>query len=284
MNADGKGKLYIVGTPIGNLGDMSVRALEVLRSADFIAAEDTRVTMKLLTHFGISKPLVSYYEHNMRQRGSEIISRILSGEDCALTTDAGMPAISDPGGLLVAQCRQFGIMTEVVPGPCALIAAFALAGLESGRFCFEGFLSMNKRARREHLDSLRGERRAMIFYEAPHKLRATLDDLIGIFGSGRGLLIARELTKTHEESFRTTLGQAAEKYAAEPPRGEFVLVVDGAQYLRDEDEGEQAMEQAVRLAMQLIDEGIPRPGAIKTAASQYGVAKNALYDLLIDND
>ena len=150
MNADGKGKLYIVGTPIGNLGDMSVRALDVLRSADFIAAEDTRVTMKLLTHFGISKPLVSYYEHNMRQRGGEIISRILSGETCALTTDAGMPAISDPGGLLVAQCRQFGVATEVVPGPCALIAAFALAGLESGRFCFEGFLSMNKRARREH--------------------------------------------------------------------------------------------------------------------------------------
>lgn len=280
----GCGKLYIVGTPIGNLGDISVRALETLRAVDFIAAEDTRVTMKLLTHFGISKPLVSYYEHNKMERGTTVVARILAGENCALTTDAGMPVISDPGGLLVAQCREEGIEMEVVPGPCALVAAFALAGLESGRFCFEGFLSMNKRARREHLESLVKEKRAMIFYEAPHKLKATIDDFIETFGEDRGMLIARELTKTHEESLRMTLGDAKRKYELDPPRGEFVLVIDGAPDTASDEGEEDAMEQAVKLALGLIEDGVPKTGAVKTAAAQYKVPKNALYDILIKND
>lgn len=282
MTGENTGKLYIVGTPIGNLGDMTVRALETLKAVDFIACEDTRVTMKLLSYFGISKPLISYYEHNMRERGAAVINRILSGENCALTTDAGMPVISDPGGLLVAQCRQAGIRIEVVPGPCALIAAFALAGLESGRFCFEGFLSMNKRSRREHLDSIRGEKRAMIFYEAPHKLKATIDDFIEVFGGGRQLLIARELTKTHEESVRMTLAQAKERFEIEPPRGEFVLVIDGAAQDDLDDEQHDAMAAAVQLCERLIDEGIARGMAVKTAAAQYKVSKNELYDIMLD--
>lgn len=282
MRENTSGKLYIVGTPIGNLGDISVRALETLKRVDFIAAEDTRVAMKLLSHFGISKPLVSYYEHNMRQRGALVVERILAGEDCALTTDAGMPVVSDPGGMLVAQCREAGIAMEVVPGPCALVAAFALAGLEGARFCFEGFLSMNKRSRREHLDSLRMEKRAMIFYEAPHKLRATLDDFIEIFGENRSLLIARELTKAHEESLRMTLGQAKEKYAVSPPRGEYVLVIDGAPEDIACEDTQDAMAAAQALALRLIEEGLARTAAVKTAAAQCGVPKNALYDRIIE--
>lgn len=282
MRENTSGKLYIVGTPIGNLGDISVRALETLKRVDFIAAEDTRVAMKLLSHFGISKPLVSYYEHNMRQRGALVVERILAGEDCALTTDAGMPVVSDPGGMLVAQCREAGIAMEVVPGPCALVAAFALAGLEGARFCFEGFLSMNKRSRREHLDSLRMEKRAMIFYEAPHKLRATLDDFIEIFGENRSLLIARELTKAHEESLRMTLGQAKEKYAVSPPRGEYVLVIDGTPEDIACEDTQDAMAAAQALALRLIEEGLARTAAVKTAAAQCGVPKNALYDRIIE--
>lgn len=285
MQGENAGKLYIVGTPIGNLGDISVRALETLKQVDFIAAEDTRVAMKLLSHFGISKPLISYYEHNMRQRGELVLQRILAGENCALTTDAGMPVISDPGGMLVAQCREAGIRMEVVPGPCALIAAFALAGLPGARFCFEGFLSMNKRSRREHLASLRGEKRAMIFYEAPHKLCATLDDFIETFGADRQILLARELTKAHEESLRMTLGQAKEKYAQIPPRGEFVLVVDGAAEEPEQaQDAETAMEAAQALAGRLMANGMPRSAALKTAAAQYGISKNALYDSLLNEN
>ncbi len=276
------GKLYIVGTPIGNLGDISVRALETLKSVDFIAAEDTRVTMKLLTHFGISKPLVSYYEHNMRERGEVVISRIKSGETCALTTDAGMPVISDPGGMLVRQCREAGIAMEVVPGPCALIAAFALAGLESGRFCFEGFLSMNKRARREHLAAVKNETRAMIFYEAPHKLTSTIDDFIETFGEDRSVLFARELTKTHEESIRMTLGEAKACYAKTPPRGEFVLVVDGADQMDSAEAAENAMDAAKALAESLTAQGMAKSAAVKTAAQQYKVSKNELYEIVVN--
>jgi len=238
--------------------------------------------MKLLSHFGISKPLVSYYEHNMRSRGEEVVSRILDGENCALTTDAGMPVVSDPGGLLVAQCREAGIAMEVVPGPCALIAAFALAGLESTRFTFEGFLSMNKRERREHLASLRGEKRVMIFYEAPHKLRATIDDFIETFGENRSVLFARELTKTYEEALRMTLGEAKVKYAENPPRGEFVLVVDGAREEIEGGEAIDAMAAAVQLAVKLVEEGMPKTAAVKTAAAQYKVPKNALYDIIVE--
>ena len=219
--------LTIVGTPIGNLGDMSPRAVETLRTVDFIAAEDTRVTMKLLSHFGISKPLVSYYEHNRRERGEQIVARILGGESCALVTDAGMPAVSDPGGELVEQCRDAGVPVVCVPGPSALITAYALSGLGETRFTFEGFLSVSKSSRREHLDSLRAERRAMIFYEAPHKLRNTLDDFAAVFGDARPIFLARELTKLHEEGVKTTIGEAVAHYKEHDPRGEYVLIVWG---------------------------------------------------------
>ena len=261
-----------------------MRALETLKSADFIAAEDTRVTMKLLSHFGISKPLVSYYEHNMRERGEVVLDRIKSGETCALTTDAGMPVISDPGGLLVRQCREAGVRIEVVPGPCALIAAFALAGLESGRFCFEGFLSMNRRARRAHLAAVKNETRAMIFYEAPHKLSATIDDFIETFGEDRSVLFARELTKAHEESLRMTLGQAKAYYEKTPPRGEFVLVVDGADAADSADPAENAMDAAKALAESLTAQGMAKSAAVKTAAQQYKVSKNELYEHMLNEE
>ena len=273
------GTLYIVSTPIGNLGDITARALEVLKSVDFVAAEDTRVALRLLSHFDIAKPLVSYYEHNRRERGEEVVRRILGGEDCALTTDAGTPVVSDPGGMLVAQCREAGIPVRTVPGPCALVSAFTLAGLESTRFTFEGFLSMNKRSRREHLESLRGEKRPMIFYEAPHKLVSTLADFAEIFGPDRGLLVARELTKLHEESFRTTVGEALAKYRETPPRGEFVLVADGA--AENNAEAEDAMTAAVRDAKEKVAAGQSKRDAARYAAEAYGVARNAVYEALM---
>ncbi|MDD6275001.1 MAG: 16S rRNA (cytidine(1402)-2'-O)-methyltransferase [Clostridiaceae bacterium] len=273
------GTLYIVSTPIGNLGDITARALDTLRACDFVAAEDTRVAMRLLSHFGISKPLVSYYEHNRRERGEEVVRRILSGEDCALTTDAGTPVVSDPGGMLVAQCREAGIPVFTIPGPCALVSAFSLAGLESTRFTFEGFLSVNRKNRREHLDSLRAERRPMIFYEAPHKLLATLEDFAEVFGPERGLLIARELTKTHEESFRTTLADALACYRETPPRGEFVLVVDGAPDAPSADAAD-AFAAALEAAREKVAEGASVRDAARYAAEAYGVARNAVYEAL----
>lgn len=273
------GTLYIVSTPIGNLGDITARALDTLRACDFVAAEDTRVAMRLLSHFGISKPLVSYYEHNRRERGEEVVRRILSGEDCALTTDAGTPVVSDPGGMLVAQCREAGIPVFTIPGPCALVSAFSLAGLESTRFTFEGFLSVNRKNRREHLDSLRAERRPMIFYEAPHKLLATLEDFAEVFGPERGLLVARELTKTHEESFRTTLADALARYRETPPRGEFVLVVDGAPDAPPADAAD-AFAAALEAAREKVAEGASVRDAARYAAEAYGVARNAVYEAL----
>lgn len=221
------GSLYVVATPIGNLNDLTPRAAKALADADFIAAEDTRVTMKLLSHLHLSKPMISYYAHNMHERGAEICNRIMNGENCALVTDAGTPAVSDPGEELAALCRQSGIMVIAVPGCCAAIAALSASGLPSGRFCFEGFLSVNKKNRREHLASLLQEQRTMIFYEAPHKLRFTLADLLSSFGDRR-VFIARELTKLHEDCRLTTLAQAAAYYETELPRGEFVLCVEGA--------------------------------------------------------
>ena len=197
------GTLYLVGTPIGNLGDLSVRALETLRSADFIAAEDTRVTAKLLNHFEIRKPCVSYYEHNKYASGEKIVARLLAGETCALVTDAGMPAISDPGEDIVRQCAEQGIDVQVIPGPCAAIAALAVSGLPTQQFCFEGFLAVSGKTRREHLQRLQGETRTMIFYEAPHKLLRTLSDLRDTFGGEREITLARELTKLHEQTLRT---------------------------------------------------------------------------------
>ena len=222
------GKLFLVGTPIGNLGDLSPRGEQALRDADFIAAEDTRVTMKLLNHFDIRKSLVSYFEHNKYASGAKILERIIAGENCALVTDAGMPAISDPGEELVRMCADSGVEVLVVPGPAALVSAVALSALPSGRFCFEGFLSTANKSRREHLESLRGEKRTMIFYEAPHKLMRTLEDMKATFGADRRIALCRELTKLHEQTIRTTLGEAVEYFSATPPKGEFVLVIDGA--------------------------------------------------------
>jgi 16S rRNA (cytidine1402-2'-O)-methyltransferase len=220
--------LYLVPTPIGNLGDISPRCAKTLEEADFIAAEDTRVTLKLLNHLGIKKSLVSYYEHNKAFKGNVILERILAGETCALVSDAGSPAISDPGEELVKQCAEAGITVCAIPGPCAVITALSISGQSTGRFCFEGFLSTAKKSRREHLESLVSEQRTMIFYEAPHKLLATLEDMAQVFGSDRPISLCRELTKLHEEVVRTTLGGAIAKYTETPPKGEFVLVLAGA--------------------------------------------------------
>lgn len=269
--------LYVVGTPIGNMGDMSPRAVETLDSVDFIAAEDTRVTLKLLNHFGIKKPMVSYFEHNKHDKGERIIDRILAGENCAVVTDAGMPCISDPGEDLIRQCEQAGIRTVVVPGPSAVISALAVSGLETGRFTFEGFLSVNKKSRSEHLESLRSERRTMIFYEAPHKLPNTLKDLYDNFGDRR-LTIARELTKLHEEIIRTTTAKATEKYIEEPLKGEIVLILEGKQESQTSD---ITPEEAVAYAKKLIEGGMRPTDAAKEAAAMAGLKKNDIYKELI---
>ena len=269
------GSLILVGTPIGNLGDLSPRGLEALEQADFIAAEDTRVTLKLLNHFGLKKPLVSYYEHNRMESGEKIIRRLREGETCALVTDAGMPVISDPGETLVRDCAAAGIPVTAVPGPCAAVTALALSGLVSGRFTFEGFLSVTKKSRRAHLESLRQEKRTMIFYEAPHKLRATLADLKETFGSERRIALCREMTKLHEETMRTSLGEAADWYAQNEPRGEYVLVVEGAPETAD---AAPDLESAVMEALRLRGEGMPLKAAVKEVSVRTGVGRNALYE------
>lgn len=268
------GTLYLVGTPIGNLDDMSPRGLEALRGADFIAAEDTRVTLKLLNRFEIKKPLVSYYEHNRAESGEKIISRLVAGGTCALVTDAGMPAISDPGEELVRLCAENGIDVRVVPGPSALVSALALSALPTGRFTFEGFLAVNKSARFEHLDSLRGERRTMIFYEAPHKLVATLRDMLEVLGDRKAAL-CRELTKIHEETRRTTLSAALEYYTSNPPKGEFVIVLEGAP---EERAATATLEQAVAMAAELRDGGMSLKDAAKRASQRTGISRNLIYD------
>ena len=269
------GTLYVVGTPIGNLGDFSPRAIETLQSVDFIAAEDTRVTLKLLNHFDIKKPMVSYYEHNIRQRGEMIVGRLLQGESCAIVTDAGMPCISDPGEDLVALCAQHGIPTVVVPGPSAAISALAVSGLSTSRFSFEGFLTTNKRGRQEHLQALVDDTHTLIFYEAPHKLPATLKDMLAVLGD-RPISLVRELTKLHEEVFRTTLAAAVEHYEANPPRGEFVLVVAGAQP-KDTKE-EITFEEAVEMVKALQEkEDLPASEAARRIAKETGYKKGELY-------
>ena len=267
------GKLVLVGTPIGNLSDFSPRAIEALSEADFIAAEDTRVTVKLLNHFGIKKPLVSYFEHNKVGRGPELYKRMEAGETCALVTDAGMPAISDPGELLVEQCAERGIPVFVVPGPSAVVSALAVSGLPTGRFTFEGFLSVDKKNRREHLAELRDEHRTMIFYEAPHKLAGTLADLLAALGDRR-ISLARELTKIHEEVVRTTLAEAAARYADGSARGEFVLVVEGAPKTAPVPESEQ---DAVAAALNYIARGLSASEAAKRAAVDTGRRKSEIY-------
>ena len=272
------GMLYLVPTPIGNLGDISIRCRETLEQADFIAAEDTRVTLKLLNHLGIKKSLVSYYEHNKTFKGDKIVQRILDGETCALVSDAGSPAISDPGEDLVKQCAQAGIPVCAIPGPCAAITALSISGQATGRFCFEGFLSTAKKSRREHLESLAQERRTMIFYEAPHKLTATLEDLAACFGADRPVSLCRELTKLHEEVIRTTLGQALERCTQTPPKGEFVLVVAGAP--EPVKEGPSQSDAAARLA-QLLEQGLSRKDAVKQTARELSLPKNTVYDIAV---
>lgn len=271
------GTLYIVGTPIGNLSDISPRAVATLEKADFVAAEDTRVTLKLLTHLGLQRPLVSYYEHNKAESGRAILRRLQAGESCALVTDAGMPAISDPGEDLVRLCAENGVPVAVVPGPSAVISALALSGLPTGRFTFEGFLSVNKSARFEHLDSLRGETRTMVFYEAPHKLSGTLRDMLEVLGD-RPVALCRELTKIHEETVRTTLSQAAAYYSENVPRGEYVLVVAGA---AEESGPAVSLEEAVAMALELRASGMSLKDAAKRASQRTGVPKNDIYDAAV---
>ena len=269
------GMLYLVPTPIGNLGDISIRCKQTLEEADFIAAEDTRVTLKLLNHLGIKKSLVSYFEHNKAQKGNVILDRILAGETCALVSDAGSPAISDPGEELVKQCAEAGVTVCAIPGPCAVITALSISGQSTGRFCFEGFLSTAKKSRREHLESLLKEQRTMIFYEAPHKLVATLEDMATVFGADRPISLCRELTKLHEEVVRTTLGEALEKYTAQAPKGEFVLVVAGA--APEEKTAATPADAATRVA-QLMEAGLSRKDAIKQTAIELDLPKNVVYE------
>ena len=276
------GTLYLVPTPIGNLGDISPRMADTLAQADFIAAEDTRVTVKLLNHLGLKKPMVTYHRHNTAASGQAVLDRLLAGESCALVTDAGMPAISDPGEEMVALCAAAGVPVVPIPGPCALVTALAASGQPTGRFTFEGFLALNKKNRRAHLESLRGEERTMIFYEAPHKLVATLRDLADTFGREREISLCRELTKLHEEIRRTTLGEAADWYGEETPRGEFVLVVRGAQ---PEEEGECTLEDGLTLAERLREEeGLSLRDAVRQAAKELGLSRNELYRLAVEQE
>lgn len=271
------GKLYVVGTPIGNLSDFSPRAVETLASVDFIAAEDTRVTLKLLNHFDIKKPMVSYFEHNRRERGEVILERIKSGENCAIVTDAGMPAISDPGEDLVNLCLSNRITVESVPGPTAFATAVAMSGLPSGRFTFEGFLSVNKPSRREHLEEIVSERRTMVFYEAPHKLTATLKDLYKYLGDRRIALI-KELTKIHETVERTTLSAACEKYSQQTPKGEFVIVIEGS---TEPKQKEVSLDEAVLLAKRLVESGMAINDAAKETAKETKLKKGDIYKALL---
>ena len=267
------GKLYLVGTPIGNLGDISRRCAETLAAVDFIAAEDTRVSRKLLNYLDIHKNLVSYYEHNSRASGERILERLLAGESCALVTDAGMPAISDPGEDLVRLCAETGVEVVAVPGPSAAATALALSGLPTGRFTFEGFLSVTRKVRQEHLASLRGEKRTMIFYEAPHKLAQTLRDLCAAFGEERPIALCREMTKLHEEVIRCTLGEAKERFGAGEARGEFVLVVAGAPEPDEASGGEGALARALELAAS----GLSARDAVRQASEEFSVSRSALY-------
>ena len=266
------GKLYVVGTPIGNLGDMSPRAVETLSKVDFIAAEDTRVTVKLLNHFGIKKEMLAYYEHNKNSKGNLIIERMLNGETCAVVSDAGMPAISDPGEDLVRKAREVGIEIESVPGPSAIITAISISGFPCGRFCFEGFLSMNKISRRKHLEDLKTEKRTMVFYEAPHKLPATLKDMLSYFGD-RKIVLVRELTKIHETVAHWSLSEAVKYYEENSAKGEFVLIVEGAKETAEE----YTLEAAVDFAKRFVAEGKSTSVATKEAAEITGIKKGDIY-------
>ena len=271
-----KGMLYLVATPIGNLADLTERAIKVLCEVDFIAAEDTRNSMKLLSYLGISKPMVSYFEHNKRERGQIIAERLKNGESCALITDAGTPAISDPGEDIVALCAEMNIPVTSIPGACAGIVALTLSGLPTGRFCFEGFLSANKGERCEHLSQLENEKRTMIFHEAPHKLRATLDDMSNCFGADRRISLCRELTKKNEEVLRLTLGEAVSYYEENTPRGEYVLVVEG----RTKEVENDCFWKNISIQEHVdiyVSNGLSKMDAIKSCAKDRGVHKSIIY-------
>lgn len=267
------GTLYLVATPIGNLSDFSPRAIETLSTVDFIAAEDKRVSLKLLNHFEIKKPMVSYHQHNRASAGEEIVQRLLGGESCALVTDAGTPAISDPGEDLVKLCAEKGVSVISIPGCCAAVNALAVSGLPTGRFTFEGFLSSGKSERREQLKELRGEERTMIFHEAPHRLRATLADMAEVLGD-RPIALCREITKLHEETLRTTLCNAVTYYETTEPRGEYVLVVGG----REKSRTEMTLEEGVALVLQRREAGAKLKDAVRSVADDTGLPRNALYE------
>lgn len=271
------GKLYVVGTPIGNLSDFSPRAIETLEQVDFIAAEDTRVTLKLLNHFEIKKEMISYFEHNRRERGEIIVERIENGENCAIVTDAGMPAISDPGQDLVHLCHERGITVVSVPGPVAFATALAISGMESGRFTFEGFLSVNKKSRRDHLESIKDETRTMIFYEAPHKFYNTICDLHSALGN-REIAIVRELTKLHEEVINTTLADAEKRFGEDKIKGEIVIVIAGK---KEEDEVEITFEEAIEKAKSLVEKGLSVNAAAKETAAVTPFKKGDIYKALL---
>lgn len=275
------GTLYLVPTPIGNLSDLSPRAVDTLAQADFIAAEDTRVTLKLLNHFSIKKPMVAYYRHNTVAGGQTILKKLLDGETCALVSDAGTPAVSDPGEEMVKLCVEHGVDVIALPGPCALTTALSVSGLPTGRFTFEGFLAMNKKNRRDHLNSLKNEMRTMIFYEAPHKLLTTLQDLSATFGPDRQVALCRELTKIHEEVIRTTLGAAEVRYISQPPKGEFVLVVAGVEPSQEEN---PSLDDALAQVATFRQTGAPLKEAVRQVADALGVKRNLLYAMALEVD
>lgn len=278
------GKLYLCATPIGNLEDISIRTLNILKSVDLIACEDTRHSLKMLTHFEISKPLTSYFEHNKTEKGLKIIEKIKEGKNVALITDAGTPAISDPGEDLVRLCAENGVDVVPVPGPAALINALIVSGLPTGRFSFEGFLSVNKKSRADHLDEVKNDTRTLIFYEAPHKLLRTLNDMSKVFGD-RKIALVREITKIHEEVKRTTLFEAVKFYTENPPKGEFVLVIEGKSY---EELSEEKAEEFENISVTeqinaLICEGIDKKDAIKQVAVLRNMKKRDVYNEYVKN-
>lgn len=277
-NRTREGVLYLVATPIGNLSDISERALKVLAEVDFIAAEDTRNSGRLLAHFGIKRPLVSYYEHNKAEKGPQIVNRLLGGESCALVTDAGTPAVSDPGEDLVRLCIESGVPVCSIPGACAAITALTLSGLSTTKFCFEGFLPVARTQRREALELIRNEWRTMIFYEAPHKLLTTLKDLRDCFGEQRRLSLCRELTKLNEEVLHLTLGAAVEFYSSHEPRGEYVLVIEGGTPARPDNGEEMTVPERYEY---YIAKGLSGNDAIKAIAKERGCAKNIIYQQIL---
>ena len=275
--------LYLVGTPIGNLADMSERAKKVLAEVDFIAAEDTRNSLKLLSLFGIKKEMVSYHEHNKKASGERIAERLLSGESCALITDAGMPAISDPGEDLVRLCAEAGITVSVIPGPSAVVSALALSALSTQRFAFEGFLPPQKNERRKRLENVKYDDRTLVFYEAPHKLKATVSDMSEVFGECRKISFCRELTKLNEEIMRFTLGEAVAYYEEHEPRGEYVLVIEGYDGVVPSPDEDLTLLSPDEHVARYEAEGMKRMDAIKRAAKDRGISKSELYKLLLED-